>query len=67
MVPLEINWLILDTDYDSFMSAYACMDFLWPFLPPVKIELGWLFTREPNPPKDVVSTVVIMYRSSRLR
>ena len=40
LVPLEIDWLILDTDYDSFLSAYACMDFLWPLLPPVKIELG---------------------------
>ena len=53
-MPLEIDWLILDTDYDSFLSAYACMDFLWPLLPPVKIEQGWIFTREQKPSNEAV-------------
>ena len=54
MLPFDVDMLILDTDYDSYMSVYSCLDFVFPFLPPKKFELGWVFTREPKPSKDVV-------------
>ena len=59
MLPFDVDMLILDTDYDTYMSLYSCIDFALPILPPKKLELGWVFTRERNPSKDVVKLLKI--------
>ena len=40
-------YLILDTDYETFTSVYACVA--------LGMETPWVLTREKNPPEETVS------------
>ncbi len=46
------DYLILDTDHDSFVSIYSCTPLFFGY---AKWELGWVMTRKQNPDKSVVS------------
>ena len=46
------DYLILDTDHDSFVSIYSCTPLFFGY---AKWELGWVMTRKQNPDRSVVS------------
>ena len=48
--PVDGDYEILDTDYDSYAVVYSCSQFLF-----FKYELGWILTREANVSQDLVS------------
>ena len=47
--PVDGDYEILDTDYDSYAVVYSCSQFLF-----FKYELGWILTREAKVSEDVV-------------
>ena len=46
-----VPYLVLDTDYETFISVYTCA--------PFGIEIPWVFTRETNPTEETVKQNMI--------
>ncbi len=44
------NYLVVDTDYTTYTTVYNCREPLGE-----TFEIGWILTRETNPPQEVVS------------
>ncbi len=51
--PIVPDYLVVGTDYDSFSAVYSCIDILGK----IKVEIGWILTREKAPSRDVVSMI----------
>ena len=58
-IPITAEYVILDTDYETFYAGYNCRDM--PLLN-LKMEGGWVFTRTPNPPREHLETALEVYR-----
>ena len=48
--PVDGDYWILDTDYETYSVVYSCSQVAF-----LKLELGWVLTREENPPEATVS------------
>ena len=46
-----VPYLVLDTDYETFISVYTCA--------PFGIEIPWVLTRETNPTEETVKQNMI--------
>ncbi len=51
MSPWKLHVSVLDTDYENYAVQYFC----YRFLNKIKMELGWVLTRETEPSEKVVS------------
>ena len=52
--PVDGDYWILDTDYESYSVVYSCSQVAF-----LKLELGWILTREANPSEATVSELLI--------
>ncbi len=47
--PYDGNYLVLDTDFETFSAVYTCDNY-----GPLKSEIGWILTRIPDPEESTV-------------
>ena len=53
-VPVAADFYIIDIDYDSYLTAYACIQISTLKALKLKLEVGLVFTREANPLQQTV-------------
>ena len=41
----EVNYTVLDTDYDSYAIVYSCASYFWGY---ASFDYLWILTREPS-------------------
>ena len=49
IAPTDVGYLVLDTDYKTFTSVYACYEGILG-----TTEYGWILTRDKKPSKETV-------------
>ena len=49
-LPVAFDFYIIDINYDSYLTVYACL----PILKNLKLEVGLVFTKEADPTRQTV-------------
>ena len=63
-LPMAFDFYIIDINYDSYLTVYACL----PILKNLKLEVGLVFTKEADPTRQtVIPKKVLLLDDSAIR